>query len=195
MRDPLIRSYDATPPFIPGLDPVRFRWPDRRDPDVRRIRERVQDGGVGLYVLIDPRDPLGKKCLVEAYYPEDIRPEYAKPDRVAIETDYGTEYVTMSDGLNPYQHEDFRTGRLVAVAVIMRYNGELDDKDISDIRKGNANARQSLRRHAPASVRKANMRRKKQEEQDQRDEEFYQIADRFDEEVRNVTRIHSYGGL
>lgn len=193
MRDPLIRSYHETPPFQPGLDPVRFRWPGRHEQDVRKIRESVQDGGKGLYVLIDPAKDC--KALVEAYYPEDIRPSYAKPERVQIETSYGNEVVTMSDQLNPYQYEDFRVGRLVCIAVEKRYVGELDGKDIVKIRKGNANARKDLRRNASAWVRAQNMRTKAEREEDKKIDEFSSIGDTFDEEASRIIKPHSYGGL
>lgn len=144
--DPLVRHQNDPPPLIPGTT-ARFRWPEAGDPDVARIRERVQERGRSLFVLRLPMGPL--KVLAEAYYPDELRP-------------------AMWEQLDPARRSDWQNGRLVVLATIPVQGSlrigqgkggvyaihHVTDPMLDEIRRNNRNARQDLKRHSSASARK-----------------------------------------
>lgn len=147
-RDPLIRSYADRPPLVPG-SLTRFRWPEPGDPEVRMIRERVQESGKGLYILRAPYPDA--KVLVEAHYPNGMRPHY------------------IDNHLDPYRKEDVQMGRLVVVRVfddIKPPDQPLDMRHIREIRRNNRNARGDLRRQSSGHARRLALedRRRKEEQ-------------------------------
>lgn len=102
-------------PIIPATRKnIRYQWPEKDDEDERRLREGMTGGGDGLYIVWCP--VRERKCLIEAYYPRDIRhEEYRKPVVVPIGPVGAPELVTMSDQLNPYQYADFQAGNLICI--------------------------------------------------------------------------------
>ncbi len=127
--DPHIRERFVEPPLIPGLL-QRFSWPDPFDDDVAMIRSNVQDDGRGLYVLPLPVDG---KCVVEAYYPEDIKADYA------------------ATGLDPYRRHDMGLGHLVVIHIIWTLAREITWNHIAEIRRNNRQAVAELKRMSCAS--------------------------------------------
>lgn len=132
-RDPHVRSYADPGPLVPGVW-VRFRWPEPYDDDVRRVREDLQEEGRGLFVLRAPfLDSV--RCLVEAYYPEDIRQAYFERE------------------LDPLRRMDCRMGRLVVVGNDLApgrrpamWRGPLDPRIVTALRASNRSARADLKR-------------------------------------------------
>jgi hypothetical protein len=134
MRDPHIRYPDDPGPLAPDATTVRlglrYSWLPGDDPDVQRLRCEVQEEGRGLFVLA--AGDTGVKVLVEAYYPEDIRPEY---------------YHTSLDRYRKHEHD---MGRLVAINEIFSWVGEMHPLHMEEIRRNNRNARKDLKReHNP----------------------------------------------
>jgi len=93
----------------------RYEWLPEGDPDVRSLRDGVQEGGPGLYLVWCPI--RWRKVLIEAYEPWELRlPDYRKPQREFVGFGHpGGPVVTMSEALDPYRYTDFRLGRLVAI--------------------------------------------------------------------------------
>jgi len=162
--DPLIRRTDDPAPWVPGMA-ARFEWPDGSCQDsVDMVRERVDGGGVGLYVLRLPFTLAGTPLLslVEAYYPDQIR-----------------------DGswrmLDPRQKADYQDGRLVVLFnpplegtfVMGRGTGSLNvctrvtEGMVTELRRNDRAARSDLRRSSPASYRRKELdEMHRQEEED-----------------------------
>jgi hypothetical protein len=179
--DRFVRYPDDPAPFAVGTR-NRFRWPDRYDQDVELIRGEVQEGGPGLYILLANSDD---KVLVEAYYPEDIRPEF-----------YATQ-------LDPMRQEDFRLGRLVVVGYPfhtpsgepMAVPAEGIGPMIHQLRKNNRNANRDLRRRYNEKdiARALHEDAKKQEE-----EAGYEFTEGYIDAWKESRKLFSpkvYGGL
>lgn len=145
MRDPEIRSYADTPPYMGGGVPVRYRWPDKGSVAVRAIREHVQEGGRALYCLYDPI--LESEVLVECLYADEI---------------WNSEYRRPGGNLDPFQYDDFQRGGLVAL-IPFPSGGPAHEKRwpvpndlalalaLMEIRRYNRSARSDLKRTATAS--------------------------------------------
>ena len=143
-RDPMIRSYAESPPYMGAGIPIRYRWPERGSFKVQKIREEVQENGRALYCLHDPI--LGIDVLVECLYADEIWNEDYRAGRM----------------LDPYQMDDFRRGGLVALMPWPRANVN-DDKRwwvpnprslqraVREIRQFNRSARRDLKRTVTAS--------------------------------------------
>jgi hypothetical protein len=95
------------------------------------IRNNVQEEGRGLFVF--PLPTGEGKCVVEAYYPEDIRGDYA------------------ATGLDPYRRHDMGDGHLVIIHILWTLAREITWNHIAEIRRNNRTAATGLRRMAPAS--------------------------------------------
>ncbi len=129
-NDPHIRERYVDPPLVPGTI-RRFSWPEPYDSDVVMIRNNVQEEGRGLFVL--PM-PFGDgKCVVEAYYAEDIRSDYA------------------ANGLDAYRRHDMGSGHLVVIHILWTLARELTWNHIAEIRRNNRSLNRDLKRMAPAS--------------------------------------------
>lgn len=127
MRDPHIRYPNDPAPLWPGTKDVRMIMAPGDDPDVQRIRREIQNEGKGLFVVY--AKDTGLKALIEAYYPEDVRPHYFK------------------DWLDPYRKYEHRLGRLVCINhQVIGWAGELHGLLIEEIQRNNRNARRDLRR-------------------------------------------------
>jgi hypothetical protein len=140
-KDPHIRNYNAPPPRIPW-SLKRFDWPDRYDADVERIRNGVQNEGLGLFVL---RTPDNRKAIVEAYYPELIKPRF---------------YETM---LDPARQDDLHNGVLVVVDIWRILDGPIDGKIIDEIRRNNRNFRSDYFEVGSSHSRKLELQRRRDE--------------------------------
>jgi len=142
-------------PWIPGKA-ARFELPDRGDPDLALVRGGVQEGAPGLYVMYLPFTVGGAKvkCLVEAYYPEDLRPD------------------TWNE-VDPRQRTDWVDGRLVALHTIdiagtFKVGGStmgsvyafmnLNEVMIEELRRNNRNARTELKRKSSTHARELELR-------------------------------------
>jgi len=136
MHDRHVRYPDDPGPLWPGRPDLRFTLVDRSDPDLIRLRQDVQEEGRGLFVA--RAGGTGVKCLLEAYYPEDIRPAYADKQ------------------LDRYRLAEFKMGRLVVIARHFNWFGEIDPVMLDQMRRNNRNARKDLRRsHSPTDHRLA----------------------------------------
>ena len=146
MRDPEIRSYAESPPYVGGGVKVRYRWPDKASPTVRKVREEVQERGRALYVLFDPI--LGCEVLVEALYADEI---------------WNAAYRRQHSGmLDPFQYDDFQRGGLVTL-IPFPSGGPIHEARwpvpneraladaLSEIRQFNRSARSDLKRTVTAS--------------------------------------------
>lgn len=180
-RDPLVRFPHDPAPYIPG-SLVRYHWCDDFDEDVALLRENLQEQGKGLYVLRWGED----KVVAEAYYPEDIRPEFFKLE------------------LDPYRQDDYRRGRLVVVGYPLNRGGDPQKVGcdglrpiLTVLRRGNRNSRQALRRSYNPSQWLREAREVERQEFDKADREsgfsdYYVDAWK---ETRNILKPKSYGGL
>lgn len=145
--DKMIRRRHDPPPFIPGTD-VRFEWPEPGDPDVAMLRERVQEGAPGLYVLKLPM--LDLKVLAECYYPDELRDG-------------------MWRNFDPMRRADWQDGRLICMhtlnvdGAILVGGGRrgsvhairhLSDQVVEEIRRNNRSARRDLKRNSSATARR-----------------------------------------
>lgn len=169
-RDPQIRDYNESPPLVPGSR-ARFRWPEKGDRDVERIRSDVQSGAPGLFVLGMPDGQ--RKAIVEAYYPEGIRSAFYESE------------------LDPMRREDHQNGRLVAVNVLRVFEGDLDQRLIAEIRRNNREARSDLARTSSAHSRRLAI-------EDEHEAEFAREADEYGDayahaamETRNLRKIRN----
>lgn len=129
MRDPHIRYPNDPAPLVVsqmGHHDLRYSWLPGDDPDVQRVRNEIQEEGHGLFVVA--LGDTGVKALIEAYYPEDIRPAYYKLH------------------LDRHRKHDHDMGRLVAVREIFQWLGEMHPLMLEEIRRNNRNARSELRR-------------------------------------------------
>jgi len=79
---------------------------------------------------------VGGKCVVEAYYPEDIRGEYAKLN------------------LDAYRRHDMGLGKLVVIHILFTLARSLTWNHIHEIRRNNRTANPDLKRVAPGSYHK-----------------------------------------
>jgi hypothetical protein len=93
---------------------------------VRRVRSEIAEEGRGLFVVA--LGGTGIRALVEAYYPEDIRSEYA------------------ARALDRFRRCDFEQGRLVVVSELFKWVGELHPARILEVRRNARNARSHLKR-------------------------------------------------
>jgi hypothetical protein len=162
-----VRNRHASPPFIPGNVGLRYQWADRHDWAEQIVRERMQEGGPGLFVLVNPLS--GWREIVEAYYPDEIRgKDYREPKRVWIENSYdGGHYVTLSDRLDPFQYSDFKIGNLVALE---RFDDILLEEDdvhalVLRLRRGNRRTRRYFEKGS-AHARGLEIRERKEAQQE-----------------------------
>jgi hypothetical protein len=158
VRDPFLHSSDEPAPLVPGHS-VRYVWPEG-DGELALIRSEVQEGGKGLFVVHSPYDRR-VKVLIEAYYPEDIRPEYYEGQ------------------LDPMRKAEYGDGRLVCIAEVGRWVGEIPRHVVETLKRNNRNARSELKRKASAYDRRLEMDRL------QKDEEEVIHAE-YEEAVRNA---------
>lgn len=179
-----IRNRHAEAPFIPGNIGIRYRWADRHDWAEEILRERMQEGGPGLFVLVNPLS--GFREVVEGYYPDDIRGEdYRAPKRVWIENSYeGGHYVTLSDRLDPFQYGDFRVGNLVALE---RFDDILLEEDhvhelVLRLRRGNRRARRYYEKGS-ATSRKAEITERKEAQQEAYLDKYMDTIDQIAEKA------------
>ena len=163
--DPHIRERYADPPLVPGTI-RRFSWPEPYDPDVVMIRNNVQEEGKGLFVL--PL-PIGEgKCVVEAYYPEDIRGDYALT------------------GLDPYRRHDMGAGHLVVIHILWTLARELTWPQIAEIRRNNRSLNRDLKRMATASYQKLALT----DDHDARDAKVLNnFSDWYEEAMRDTVKF------
>ena len=126
MHDKHVRYPNDPGPLWPGKLDLRFTLADRRDPDLIRIRENVQEEGTGLFVA--HLGGSGVKALLEAYYPEGIRNRYYEKQ------------------LDRYRKVEVNMGRLVVVGQVTMWEGELDGRILGMVQRNNRNARRDLRR-------------------------------------------------
>ena len=126
MYDRHVRYPHDPGPLVAGQAILRYTLCDRDDPDVQRIRQDVPHEGRGLFVV--RLGDTGVKALIEAYYPEDIRPLYAKRH------------------LDRFRLADLKMGRLVAVAELWKWVGEMDPRRIMEIRRNARNVHSHLKR-------------------------------------------------
>ncbi len=141
--DPHVRSYAASAPVTPDYSGRRYGWPDPYDADVALLRSYMTEEGRGLFVLraavrgLKADEP---HALVEAYYPEDIRPAY------------------YSTWLTSPQKADYQDGRLVVVAEFAIFpSGNLTERALLEFKKNNRNAQRDLKRQACASYQKQDL--------------------------------------
>jgi len=127
MIDPHNRYPNDPGPLVRGQGWLRYTLLDGDDPDVQRIRRDVPNDGKGLFVV--RLGDTGVKALIEAYYPEDIRDQYAK--RM----------------LDRFRLADYKMGRLVAVAELWKWVGEMDPRRIMEIRRNARNVHSRLKRN------------------------------------------------
>lgn len=168
-----IRHRRDPPPIVPGRTHRYAALLDRRDPDVRRLRDEVQEEGKGLYIL---RMDENVKSLVEAYYPDEISAAYAKR------------------WLSPPQLHDMGMGRLVVIAELGSYTGEIPDRIILNLRKNNRDARRDRKRKLSAldiEQQKRDLKRHTEEKEMQRLEDSGMI-DRYVEAAED-TRKYATG--
>ena len=170
-RDREIRDYADEAPLIPGLK-YRFSWPEPGDEDVIQIREKMQEGGRNMFVLVTPQ---GDKALVEAYYPHEISDDYA------------------ANWLDPFRLADCRMGRLVVVGDDLgparrplRWSGRLDNSIITAMRRSNRNARKDLKRQVNATYTKLEL-----DESMAADEEaaFSRFADFYEQAMSDTIKF------
>lgn len=174
MRDPAIRSYAESPPYVGGGLRVRYRWPDPSSRAVRKVREQVQEGGRALYVLYDPI--LDSEVLVEALYADEI---------------WNENYRRQDGGmLDPFQYDDFQRGGLVTL-IPFPSGGPLHESRwpvpndraleaaIAEIRQFNRSARRDLKRNATESYHAQEL----EAEARRKDEESLAVADEIAEGV------------
>ena len=135
--DSQIRDWHGEGPLYPGIL-RRFDWPLEYDDDVQMIRTNVQEEGRGLYVL-PLSASVGGKCVVEAYYPEDIHSQYAE------------------SGLDPYRRHDMGLGNLVVIHILFTLARELTWNHLAEIRRNNRAVSSDLKRVAPASYHKLDL--------------------------------------
>lgn len=160
-----IRRPHDPPPFIPGTN-VRFEWPDADDPCVKMIRERVQEGAPGLFVLCTPGSRI--KVLAECYYPDEMRDATW----------------TM---LDPPRKADWQDGRLVCVTTIpvrgsFNLGGgrrgsfhairEVTLPMVEELRRNNRAANSNLKRSSTASNRKQALEDAENERFEEASQEF-----------------------
>ena len=131
MLDPHVRYPGDDGPLWPGKSDLRYTLVEGGDPDLRRVRENVQEGGVGLFVV--HLGGSGVKALIEAYYPDNIREAY------------------FEKSLDKYRKSESRQGRLIAISQISFWHGELDMRIINMVQRNNRNARRDLRRSHSAT--------------------------------------------
>lgn len=170
--DGMIRRSHDPAPFVPGTV-IRFEWPDAGDPCVKMVRERVQEGAPGLFVLRIPGTPF--KTLAECYYPDQMKP--------------GT-WSTM----DPFRRADWQDGRLICITTVpvrgsFNIGGgrkgsvhairEVTDQMVTELRRNNRNARSELKRSSTAGNRKKaleDIEEKRFEEASQEFADFYTEA-------------------
>jgi len=127
MHDRHVRYPNDPGPMWPGMPHVRFTLAERGDPDLVRIRQEIQEEGKGLFVAY--AGDTGAKALIEAYYPEDLRPAY------------------IATHLNDTMKYEVGMGRLTVInANLFNWIGEIDPRTLKEIQRNNRNARRELRR-------------------------------------------------
>lgn len=174
MRDPAIRSYAESPPYVGGGLRVRYRWPAKDSVAVRKIREQVQENGRALYALYDPL--LDCEVLVEALYADEL---------------WNTNYRRKDGGmLDPFQYDDFQRGGLVTLIPFpsggpiheSRWpvpNDRALEEAIAEIRECNRSARSDLKRNANAGYHALELENQAREA----DEQSLKVADEIAEGV------------
>jgi hypothetical protein len=170
--DPHIRDYNQAPPLIPGSR-ARFQWPEPYSPSVERIRNGVQDGGPGLFVL---RTPDGETAVVEAYYPENVKRSYYKTQ------------------LDPLRRADHGDGGLVVINVLKVLKHEVNGPTIAEIRRNNRAFNPALSGSSSAYARKLEME-DMQEQDFQKDPEVSEFLDQYTDaalETRDYLRPANY---
>lgn len=125
-QDPHLRYPNDPGPVVMGQKDLRYAWAPPGDPSTLKLRQDGPEEAKGLFVVY--MGDTGLKSLVEAYYPEDIRPEYYRLS------------------LDPVRRSELQLGRLVVINEMWSFAGELTDQDISDIKAGSRNTRSELRR-------------------------------------------------
>ena len=130
MKDSHVKHPNDPGPLVPGSQTrVRFTLLPGDDHDVRRVRNEVAEGGRGLFVV--EMGGTGVRSLIEAYYPEDIRSQYARR------------------GLDRFRKADFEMGRLVCVNDFNQqfiWQGDIPGVYLEEIKRNHRNARRELRR-------------------------------------------------
>jgi hypothetical protein len=182
MRDPEIRSYSDSPPYMGGGVPVRYRWPDPASDGVRRIRQDVQEGGRALFCLYDPL--LETEVLVECLYSDEIwNADYRRPE----------------GQLDPFQYDDFQRGGLVALMPWPR-GGPVHESRwpvpnpwmlavaLAEIRECNRSARKELKRTRTDSYHALDLKNAAEE----KDKEYEKLADEIAEGVGEDLHFATY---
>jgi len=134
MHDTHVRYPEDPGPLVGGQGHLRYTLCDRNDPDVVRIRQDIPHDGKGLFVA--RLGDTGVKALIEAYYPEDIRSAY------------------VAHQLDRYRVMDYKMGRLVAIAEIFKWIGEIDQRRITEIQRNARNVHSELKRNHDAGSHK-----------------------------------------
>jgi hypothetical protein len=164
-HDPCIRDRHVEAPLVPGTI-RRFRWPEEYDDDVALIRDNVQEGGGGMYILRLPED-MGK-CVVEAHYPEDIRSDYA------------------AFMLDPYRRHDMGLGNLVVVHLLFTLGRTITWNHIDEIRRNNRAANKDLKRVSAGGYRKLELA----DDHEAADEQtITRFVDWYEEAVRDTLKF------
>jgi hypothetical protein len=126
-KDRHVRYPEDPGPLVGGQGHLRYTLCNRDDPDVVRVRQDIPHEGRGLFVV--RLGDTGVKALIEAYYPEDIRAEYAKRQ------------------LDRFRLYDMKMGRLVAVAELFKWVGEIDPRRIREMSRNARNVHSHLKRN------------------------------------------------
>lgn len=176
-RDPLIRSYNESPPYVGGRRQVRYSWPEFNCEYVAKIRDQVQRCGEALYVLWDPL--LKCHVVLEAMYADQF---------------WNEEY-RRGDHFDPYQRDDFRRGGLV---VLEGYPASQEsDKNrwlisepdalnvhVLEIRRNNRSARIHLKQTATKSYHRQDMANEKQREEEEFENWAFDLGMDLQDEMR-----------
>lgn len=165
----MVRGRDVDGPWVPGA-PVRFEWLPEDHPDEKMVRERVQDGGVNLFVLRLPVSIAGTdvKVLAVGFYPDELQSAswHMCDPRQQVDWNLGGLVVLKTLELNGTF--EFGGGHLGSVNC---YMGPLTDEMIAEIKRNNRNARQDLKRKMTASYLEQEIRNAKEAEEERKMEE------------------------
>ena len=167
----MVRDRHDPGPWIPGIA-QRFRWMPEDDPDVKMVRERVQDGGRNLFVLRLPPSVAGSdlKVLAVGFYPDELqsaswtlcdprqREDWGMGRMVVLKILELAGMTTMSFGRDMADHAPGDTrpseGWHIGVQVgpsLKAYVGPLRQDHIDEVVRNNRNARADLKRRSTAS--------------------------------------------
>lgn len=185
MKDPYIRSYADSPPYLGGGVKARYRWPDRASVAVRKVREEVQESGRALYVLYDPI--LGCEVLVEALYSDEIWNENYRRGMM----------------FDPFQYDDFQRGGLVTL-IPFPSGGPIHESRwpipneraladaIAEIRQFNRSSRKDLKRTANEGYHAKELENEARAHDDQTLALADEIAEGVGRDLHFATSIKSY---